>query len=116
MRYLIPLLLAACASSPQKASVTPAPQCDNRWSEMRPHVARGWSVVDLTPAQVEHFVAGVNREPPETSYTADEVHITSKPGAPIAYAYFVTDGCVEHAIQVPSELIPALIAGPGTRL
>ena len=115
-------LVVGCTTPPPAPAQALAPiapsttQCENRWSDMVPHVGPGWRVVDLTPAQAKHFVAGVNKTPPETEYEADEVHVTQKQGEPNAYAYFIVEGCVAHVIQVPMALLEGLIAGPGVSL
>ena len=77
---------------------------------MLAHVGQGWRVIDLSVADAARFVANVNKTPPQTDYTADEVHVAQKPGEPRTFAYFVVNGCVSNVIEIPVDMLPSLIS------
>ena len=106
-------LVVACSPTPQRVAVAPIEtvQCEVTWPAMKEHLGDSWDIVDLDDAQGQVLVASINRSPPQTDYTADQVHIAEKDGVAYVLVYLVTEGCVSNEIQVPGAMLSSLMSG-----
>ena len=109
------LLLVGCTAPAPHAALVPIPptvvQCEVTWPAMKEHLDASWDIVDLDDAQGQVLVASINRSPPQTDYTAEQVHIAEKDGVAYVLVYLVTEGCVSNEIQVPGAMLSSLMSG-----